>query len=137
MRPFRLSPISAFALLISWAVLGGSLFGQQSTRAGWTPELSMKLKNVAAVRVSPDARKVAYTVSQAVMTPDRSEYVSQIWMANSDGSSPLQLTFAEKSSENPQWSPDGTMIAFTSGRSGKNNLYVLRVVGARLNRLLM
>ncbi len=51
-------------------------FGQQSTSPGWTPELAMKVKNVGVVRVSPDGRKVAYTVSQAVMTPERSERAS-------------------------------------------------------------
>jgi dipeptidyl aminopeptidase/acylaminoacyl peptidase len=50
-------------------------------------------------------------------------------LANTDGSDPLQLTFAEKSSDNPQWSPDGKMIAFTSSRSGKSNLYALRLMG--------
>src|SRR6266542_4071732 len=110
-------------------------FGQQSTSPGWTPELAMKIKNVCVVRVSPDGRKVAYTVSQAVMTPEKSEYVTQIWMANSDGSDPLQLTFAEKSSDNPQWSPDGKLIAFTSSRSGKGNLYVLRLIGGEAEQI--
>ena len=48
----------------------------------------------------------------------------------------MQLTFAEKSSENPQWSPDGRMLAFTSSRSGKNNLYMLRWVGGEAEQKL-
>ncbi|MCA1600788.1 MAG: hypothetical protein LC776_03765, partial [Acidobacteria bacterium] len=106
-----------------------ALMAQEKTGAGWTPELAMKVKNIGAVRVSPDGRKVVYTVSQAMMTPEKSEYLTQIWLANKDGSDPLQLTFAEKSSDNPQWSPDGKMIAFTSSRSGKSNLYILRLIG--------
>ena len=70
-----------------------------------------------------------------MMTPEKSEYVTQIWLANTDGSNPLQLTFADKSSDNPRWSPDGRLLAFTSGRSGKNNLYVLRVIGGEAEQI--
>lgn len=127
------SQVSRFLFLLIVIALP-TVSPAQST-SSWTPETAMKVKAVGAVRVSPDGRKVAYTVSQAVMTPEKSEYVTQIWLANSDGSSPMQLTFAEKSSENPQWSPDGSMIAFTSSRSSKNNLYVLRLIGGEAEQL--
>jgi dipeptidyl aminopeptidase/acylaminoacyl peptidase len=125
---FLFLPILLFALPLASK-------GQSSPQSGWTPELEMKVKAIGAVRVSPDGKRVAYTVSSAVMTPDKSEYVSQIWLANSDGSGAVQLTYAEKSSENPQWSPDGRMIAFTSSRTGKSNLYVLRLVGGEAEQL--
>jgi dipeptidyl aminopeptidase/acylaminoacyl peptidase len=107
------------------------------TRAqgGWTPEQELKVRPITAVRVSPDGKKVAYTVSDAVMTPDKSEFVAQIWVANSDGSGAVQLTYAEKSSVNPRWSPDGSRLAFTSSRSGKSNLYVLRLIGGEAEQL--
>src|SRR5687767_4000430 len=104
-------------------------------QSAWTPELELKVKTVGAVRVSPDGKKVAYTVSSPVMTPEKSEFVTQVWLANSDGSDAVQLTYAEKSSDNPRWSPDGKMLAFTSGRSGKTNLYVIRLVGGEAEQL--
>jgi Tol biopolymer transport system component len=102
----------------------------------WTPERHASTRNLATPRVSPDGRRVVYTVNSAVMTADKSEYVTQIWMANTDGSANYQFTFGEKSSTNPKWSPDGSMIAFTSNRKdNKNNLYVLRAAGGDAEQL--
>src|SRR5215510_11534709 len=95
----------------------------------WTPELSMKVKGVGGVRVSPDGKRVLYTVNEPVMTAEKSEYLTQIWMANADGGDAYQMTFGEKPSTSPDWSPDGKWIAFTSSRSGKNNLYLMRSTG--------
>src|SRR5262249_10431836 len=73
--------------------------GEPSNQPGaWTPELAMKVKAVGGVRVSPDGKKVVYTVNEPVMTAEKSEYLTQIWMANSDGSDANQMTFGEKSS---------------------------------------
>lgn len=96
----------------------------------WSPEMQVKVKAIGTPRVSPDAKWVSYTVSNEVMAADKSEYVSQIWLASSDGKDSMQLTFADKSSTNPKWSPDGKWLAFTSSRKdNKSNLYVLRVSG--------
>ena len=107
----------------------------QTTATAWTPDLEMKIKAVGAVMVSPDGKTVAYTVSSPVMTAERSEFVTQIWISGSDGSNPIQLTFAEKSSDNPRWSPDGKSLLFTSARSGKNNLYLIRLAGGEAEQI--
>jgi dipeptidyl aminopeptidase/acylaminoacyl peptidase len=101
----------------------------------WTPESEMKVKNVGAVRVSADGKRAVYTVAEAVMTPDKSEFVTQLWMANTDGSDSYQVTFGEKSSTDPQWSPDGKWLAYTSSRTGKNNLFLLRTTGGEAEQL--
>ena len=102
----------------------------------WDPELQMKVKAVGAPNVSPDGSRVVYTVSEAVTTPDKSEFVSQIWMANISTKQNIQLTYGEKTSSNPKWSPDGKWIAFVSNRKdNRNNLYRLSVDGGEAEPL--
>jgi dipeptidyl aminopeptidase/acylaminoacyl peptidase len=123
-----LSFILTIALVVP-ALISGARSQNSNQPTAWTPELSMKVKGVGGVRVSPDGKRVVYTVNEAVMAAEKSEYVSNLWMANADGSDSYQLTFSEKSSSNPDWSHDGKWIAFTSSRSGKNNLYLMRSTG--------
>lgn len=92
--------------------------------------MQVKTKALGSPRISPDSKRVVYTINEAVMAADKSEFVTQIWMATTDGKENYQVTFGDKSSTNPKWSPDGSMIAFTSNRKdNKNNLYVLRLMG--------
>src|SRR5262245_14982413 len=73
--------------------------------SAWTPELMMQVKRVGAVHVSPDGKQVAFTVREAVMEDDKSEYRTHIHLAGADGSDSVQLTQGEKSCDDPQWSP--------------------------------
>ncbi len=104
--------------------------------AAWTPESQVTVKQPTSPRISPDGKRVVYVVTQAVMTADKSEYVSQLYMASIDGKENNPLTFGDKSSTNPRWSPDGKSIAFTSNRKdNKNNLYLLRLNGGEAEAL--
>jgi dipeptidyl aminopeptidase/acylaminoacyl peptidase len=107
----------------------------EAERPIWTPELSMQIRGIGQVRVSPDGSRVAYTVSTPIMTDEKSETLIQIWLANTDGSEKYQATFAEKSSTDPQWSPDGRWLAFTSRRGDKNQLFRMRASGGEAERL--
>lgn len=112
------------------------LFVSAVSAQTWDPELQLKVKAVGAPRVSPDGSRVVYTVNDAVMTPEKSEFVSQIWMANVATKQNVQLTFGEKTSTNPKWSPDGKWIAFTSNRKdNRNNLYRLSIDGGEAEPL--
>jgi dipeptidyl aminopeptidase/acylaminoacyl peptidase len=98
----------------------------------WTPEQMMKVQRIATVRPSPDGKQAAYVVTEAIMTPEKSEYLNHIHLANfSTGAEATsrQITFGEKSATQPVWSPDGKRLAFLSNRSGKNQIYVLHLAG--------
>ncbi len=120
-----------FNLLLSFILFNQS-FAQLKH---WSPELCMKMRNVTAVRPSPDGKKVLYTVREAIINGERSDYINRIFVCNADGSDSIQLTKSEKNSSNPKWSPDGQWIAFTTDRDGKNNLYVLPLKGGESEKI--
>ena len=101
----------------------------------WSPEQVLKIKNVSSAQVSPDGTKVVYTIREATMTDDRSEYINQIWISAIDGSNAKQLTTGDKNNTNPKWSPDNKSIAFTSSRDGKNNVYIIPVAGGEAEKI--
>jgi dipeptidyl aminopeptidase/acylaminoacyl peptidase len=124
--------MKALATLLTLLVL----FTATATAQTWDPEMQLKLKAVGTPRVSPDGKRVVYTVNEAVMTADKSEFVTQIWLANLASKQNTQLTYGEKSSTNPKWSPDGNWLAFTSNRKdNRNQLYLLSMNGGEAEPL--
>ncbi len=116
-------------------LFSGSYLVAAQKNSYWSPEQTLKMKNITAVRVSPDGGKVVYAVREAIMTDDRSEYVNQLFLTDSKGSQLIRLTKGDKNNSNPRWSPDAKWIAFTSNRDSKNNLYILPVAGGESERL--
>jgi len=77
---------------------------------------------------SPDGRRLAFT-------SERSGSL-QIWVANSDGSNPLQLTTLARGFINaPRWSPDGKVIVFTSTQNSNQDIYSVPADGGPLRRV--
>lgn len=101
----------------------------------WTVDDVMKVKGVGSVQISPDGKRAVFTVSRAVMEGEKSENLTHLWMANTDGSGAYQFTYGEKSCSNPAWSPDGKWIAFTSSRSGKSNVWLIAAAGGEAEQL--
>jgi dipeptidyl aminopeptidase/acylaminoacyl peptidase len=94
-----------------------------ASTVGWTPELSMTARRVTAVIPSPDGKQVVFVAADAVMDGEKSEWLSQIHLAASDGSGSRQLTRGDKSATAPRWSPDGKWIGFLTSRNGKANVW--------------
>ena len=81
----------------------------------------LKIKSIGGVSLSKDGSKAVFTVT-TIETDGESKweykYVTQIWIANTDGdTSPRQLTTKESSSQ-PSFSPDGKKIVGHTGTQG-------------------
>ena len=78
---------------------------------------------------SPDGRRVAFGSQRSGDM--------EIWLANADGSSPLQLTRGPGLwQDSPQWSPDGRQIAFDSqGEGGHWSVCTIDADGGSVRQL--
>ena len=96
---------------------------------------------------SPDGRRIAFELISATPRGNTggSRRQSDIATMNADGTDVRRLTRTAALESAPVWSPDGTLIAFTSdrhkkrGRSERNSrdfeLYVTRADGGAIRRI--
>ncbi len=74
-----------------------------------------RLKSTGSPALSPDGSRVAYVVTSVLEDENRRH--SEIWLANADGSGePIRLTSPSFSASSPRWSPEGSLLAFSSQR---------------------
>ena len=67
---------------------------------------------------------IVFTVWTDIATGD-----SDVWVANADGSDPVQLTDNPGTDENATFSPNGDWIVFTSDQGGAIDLWIMRSDG--------
>jgi len=48
----------------------------------------------------------------------------------------MQLTFETGDNETPSWSPDGSLIVFSSNRRGRSSIYVMNAYGTDQRQLV-
>src|SRR5215831_12768646 len=92
----------------------------------------MRIKTVGSPRISPDGGRVAYTVGEVKMEKDKEwKTATQVWVVPTSGGNARQFTRGEKSATAPEWSPDGTMIAFLSDREkdGERQVWMMNADG--------
>ena len=79
-------------------------------------------------RFSPDGRRVTFI--------SNSSGSDQIWISNSDCSNQRQISLLnQKEVGHPDWSPDGTRIAFDQIVDGQSDIFDIEVDGGSIRRL--
>src|SRR5438093_3547189 len=96
------------AVPVVFLLLIASSARAQSRRA-MTVDDVIDLTQVSAPRISPDGRRVLYTVSELGKWKDNKR-VTSIWIADADGSNARRFLANEKD-RSPAWAPDGRSVA--------------------------
>lgn len=120
--------------------LAGALVLWSAALAPASPgERLMEAKDIPAIRaaqdaqVSPDGRTVAFVVSE--VDAKDNVYQTDIWLVSTSGGEPFRFTRHAKNDRAPQFSPDGTKLAFISEREEKPQIFLADVRGGEPWRL--
>jgi len=85
-----------------------------------------RMRNVGAVEISPDGRRIAYTI---VMRDRPGRPYSQIWLYDVPSGKSSRLGGEKESTGGPKWSPDSKRLAYFGGEDGQEGLRVAAADG--------
>jgi Tol biopolymer transport system component len=84
---------------------------------------------------APDGTRIAFE-SNANVAGGNPGSDWEIWIMDADGQNPTQITHNGLHDEGPAWSPDGTMLAYSSGADNDHlDVNVMTTAGVHLRRL--
>ena len=98
-----------------------------------TPEALWAMGRIGSFTVSPDAKKIAYTVSYYSVKQNKSHTV--IYLMNADGTESTMLTTTADNETEPAFTPDGNRLTFLSNRSGSNQIWEMALDGTARRQL--
>jgi dipeptidyl aminopeptidase/acylaminoacyl peptidase len=83
----------------------------------WTVDDVLAVKGVGDVAISPDGRRIAYVVTERDVESNVTN--SDIWLVPVAGGEARRVTSGPRADRSPQWSHDGTWLAFLSDRADR------------------
>ena len=111
------------ASAVTIVAAAAALVAQQASRA-WTSADLIALRRAGDVQISPDGKRVAYTVL-ASQRSGRS--TSQIWIHDAAAGTAARLGGDRDAGSHPRWSPDSMSLAFTGRIDDESGLGVQRM----------
>lgn len=131
---FRGAPVLTLLLTLSLGTLGtlGASGVDAQERRALTPEDSYRMVNVGDTEISPDGRFLAFVATE--IREEENDRRSSIWMQElADGrpiGEPVRFTDPTRNATSPRWSPDASLLSFTSRRGEDNHTVWFLRVGA-------
>lgn len=129
-------------LLVCLLILTMSLtfgFAEESEGDVLTEVTLAKTRNVSSVRISPDGKLIAYTLSvpRPIYTEDDGPAWNELHVVDKDGQSHPFIT-GEVDVSSIEWTPDGKGISFLSKRNEDKNkaLYIIPADGGEARKVL-
>jgi len=98
--------------------------GLAQTSLPWVSADLLKIRTVGEVQVSPDAKRIAYTVRSNMRSGRPS---SQIWIWDVAAGTTARLGGERDSGSAPRWSPDNQWLAFTGRIDDESGLAIQRM----------
>ena len=103
-----------FGSLVVVATLAGA---QDNGPKRWTVDDVMSIKGVGDIAISPDGKRIAYVVTDRNTTDNVNN--SDVWIVSTTGGDARRVTSGPRADRAPQWSTDGSWLAFISDRTDK------------------
>src|ERR1700733_11823174 len=111
----------------------GFVIPSRADKRAFTIEDLYRVRALAHLHVSPDGSMVVFTVATSDLA--RAKRVEHIWLMNSNGTNARQFTNGDAGETSPVFSPDGSHIAFVSGRGGSSDIYIIPTAGGEAAQL--
>lgn len=92
-----------------------------------TPEALWAMGRIGSLDISPDSKKIVYTVTYYSVPENKSN--SEIFVMNADGTDNKQITHTVFGEYEPQWIKGGTKIAFLCTESGGSQIWEMNPDG--------
>jgi dipeptidyl aminopeptidase/acylaminoacyl peptidase len=98
-----------------------------------------EVERIGSVSIAPDGARAVVAVTEYAMGDNKA--VSSLWLLATGGGAPRKLTWCGDKDGQPQWSPQGDLIAFTASREQQGSkddvsqLYVIAPDGGEARRV--